>query len=79
MFYLPTPGLFENQFANGAHTQYQHFLDGQHVNHQTLPMCWLQFGINLNCFQRKTGTGFHKSVKHCKRHGCWEAEQVPHD
>ena len=41
-------------------------------------LCWLQFGLSLNNFRRKTGTGLHKFVKHCKSLRCWEVKQLPH-
>ena len=40
IFYVPTPGFV---FCACAVLT---FLNGQHVNHQTLPMCWLQFDLN---------------------------------
>ena len=39
-------------------------------------MCWLQFP-QLEQYPMKTGTGFHKSVKQCKR--CREVRQLPHE
>ena len=80
MFYLPTPGCREetsspavrmrsiNVFKK-ANRSITKFYPKQHV----LATIWSQ----LNNFQRKTSTRFHKSVKHCKILRCWELKQVP--
>ena len=79
MFYLPTASFVWKPVCRQCACTISTFLIWLTCQSSNLDYVLASIWPQLNKFQRKTSTSFHKSVKHSKSFRFWEVEQVPHD
>ena len=66
MFYIPTPGCREETSLQAVRMRSIGVLKTCQSPNLVHVMATVAIWPQFNNFQRKMGTGFHKSVKHCK-------------